>query len=68
MRPGSALPRLETTESRGGVPDGAWWLRSRTIAAGLPALLSAPGPSDRGVTARIVAGPGPPGAASSRTG
>ncbi|WP_408052605.1 DUF5994 family protein [Streptomyces sp. HO565] len=60
--------RLKTTESREGVLDGAWWLRSRTVAAGVPALLSALGPSDRGVTTRIVAAPDPPGAASSRTG
>lgn len=33
--------RLETTESREGVLDGAWWPRSRDIAAELPALLSA---------------------------
>ena len=33
--------RLETTESREGVLDGAWWPRSRDIGAELPALLSA---------------------------
>ncbi|MCG8966283.1 MULTISPECIES: DUF5994 family protein [Streptomyces] len=41
VRPGTALLRLETTESREGVLDGAWWPRSRDIAAELPALLSA---------------------------
>lgn len=33
--------RLETTEAREGVLDGAWWPRSRDIGAELPALLSA---------------------------
>ncbi|MYV41014.1 hypothetical protein GT030_19600 [Streptomyces sp. SID1328] len=41
VRPGCALLRLETTESRKGVLDGAWWPRSRDIGAELPALLSA---------------------------
>lgn len=41
VRPGCALLRLETTESREGVLDGAWWPRSRDIVAELPALLSA---------------------------
>ncbi|MFF3513865.1 DUF5994 family protein [Streptomyces sp. NPDC002573] len=41
VRPGSALLRLETTASREGVLDGAWWPRSRDIGAELPALLSA---------------------------
>lgn len=41
VRPGCALLRLETTESREGVLDGAWWPRSRDIGAELPALLSA---------------------------
>ncbi|MCF4139131.1 DUF5994 family protein [Streptomyces sp. Tue 6430] len=41
VRPGSALLRLETTASRDGVLDGAWWPRSHDIAAELPALLSA---------------------------
>jgi hypothetical protein len=40
-RPGCALLRLETTESRKGVLDGAWWPRSRDIGAELPVLLSA---------------------------
>lgn len=41
MRPGYALLRLETTESREGILDGAWWPRSRDIGAELPALLKA---------------------------
>ncbi|MET4656482.1 hypothetical protein ABID80_000174 [Streptomyces sp. PvP037] len=41
VRPGCALLRLETTASREGVLDGAWWPRSRDIGAELPALLSA---------------------------
>ena len=41
VRPGCALLRLETTESREGVLDGAWWPRSRDIGAELPELLSA---------------------------
>lgn len=41
VRPGCALLRLETTESREGILDGAWWPRSRDIGAELPALLSA---------------------------
>ncbi|MFJ3337049.1 DUF5994 family protein [Streptomyces sp. NPDC086766] len=41
VRPGSALLRLQTTESREGVLDGAWWPQSRDIGAELPALLSA---------------------------
>lgn len=41
VRPGCALLRLETTESRKGVLDGAWWPRSRDIGAELPTLLSA---------------------------
>ncbi|MEV7977053.1 DUF5994 family protein [Streptomyces sp. NPDC086519] len=41
VRPGCAVLRLETTESREGVLDGAWWPRSRDIGAELPALLSA---------------------------
>lgn len=39
--PGCALLRLETTESREGILDGAWWPRSRDIGTELPALLSA---------------------------
>jgi uncharacterized protein DUF5994 len=41
VRPGSALLRLETTRSREGVLDGAWWPRSRDIGAELPALVTA---------------------------
>ncbi|MFH9041833.1 DUF5994 family protein [Streptomyces sp. NPDC017966] len=41
VRPGCALLRLETTASREGVLDGAWWPRSRDMGAELPALLSA---------------------------
>ncbi|WP_222443368.1 DUF5994 family protein [Streptomyces misionensis] len=41
VRPGQALLRLETTASREGVLDGAWWPRSRDIAVELPALVSA---------------------------
>jgi hypothetical protein len=39
-RPGTALLRLETTTSREGALDGAWWPRSRDIDAELPALVS----------------------------
>ncbi|MFI2206946.1 DUF5994 family protein [Streptomyces sp. NPDC020192] len=41
VRPGCALLRLETTASREGVLDGAWWPRSHDIGAELPALLDA---------------------------
>ncbi|MFF5407037.1 DUF5994 family protein [Streptomyces misionensis] len=41
VRPGCALLRLETTASREGVLDGAWWPRSHDIGAELPALLEA---------------------------
>ncbi|TPQ20741.1 DUF5994 family protein [Streptomyces sporangiiformans] len=41
VKPGCALLRLETTQSREGVLDGAWWPRSRDIGAELPDLLSA---------------------------
>lgn len=41
VKPGTALLRLETTASREGILDGAWWPRSRDIAAELPALVSA---------------------------
>jgi hypothetical protein len=40
-RPGTALLRLETTGSRQGALDGAWWPRTRNIAAELPALVAA---------------------------
>jgi len=41
VRPGTALLRLETTRSRQGTFDGAWWPRSRDVATELPALVSA---------------------------
>ncbi|MFF7792905.1 DUF5994 family protein [Streptomyces sp. NPDC007991] len=41
VRPGTAVVRLETTHDRQGVLDGAWWPRSRDIAAELPALITA---------------------------
>ncbi|MBZ4319387.1 DUF5994 family protein [Streptomyces huiliensis] len=40
-RPGTALLRLETTRTREGILDGAWWPRSRDIAAELPGLVAA---------------------------
>ncbi|MEU3337296.1 DUF5994 family protein [Streptomyces sp. NPDC006668] len=40
-KPGTAVVRLETTDDRRGVLDGAWWPRSRDIAAELPALVTA---------------------------
>jgi hypothetical protein len=41
LKPGTAVVRLETTHEREGVLDGAWWPRSRDIAAELPALIAA---------------------------
>ncbi|MGA5067343.1 DUF5994 family protein [Streptomyces exfoliatus] len=41
VRPGTALLRLQTTHSREGVLDGAWWPRSRDIVTELPALIQA---------------------------
>ncbi|MGW6392548.1 DUF5994 family protein [Streptomyces sp. NPDC055103] len=41
VRPGTALLRLQTTHSREGVLDGAWWPRSRDVATELPALIQA---------------------------
>lgn len=41
VKPGTALLRLETTQSRQGVLDGAWWPRSRDVATELPALITA---------------------------
>ncbi|MET9678495.1 DUF5994 family protein [Streptomyces sp. NPDC006482] len=41
VRPGTALLRLETTHSREGVLDGAWWPRSRDVVTELPALIEA---------------------------
>ncbi|WP_046777759.1 DUF5994 family protein [Streptomyces yangpuensis] len=41
IQPGTALLRLETTQSREGLLDGAWWPRTRDIETELPALISA---------------------------
>lgn len=41
VEPGTALLRLETTQSRQGVLDGAWWPRSRNVTTELPALITA---------------------------
>lgn len=41
IKPGTALLRLETTSSRQGRLDGAWWPRTRDIETELPALISA---------------------------
>ncbi|MFH8387684.1 DUF5994 family protein, partial [Kitasatospora sp. NPDC018058] len=40
-KPGTVLLRLETTQSREGVLDGAWWPHSRDISAELPGLVRA---------------------------
>ncbi|MGW3242370.1 DUF5994 family protein [Streptomyces sp. NPDC001070] len=40
VKPGTALLRLETTQDRQGILDGAWWPRSRDIAAELPSLIA----------------------------
>ncbi|MFF3943143.1 DUF5994 family protein [Streptomyces phaeofaciens] len=40
VKPGTALLRLETTHSREGLLDGAWWPRTRDIETELPALIS----------------------------
>ncbi|MEV7519311.1 DUF5994 family protein [Streptomyces sp. NPDC091371] len=39
IQPGVAVLRLETTRSREGPLDGAWWPRTRDIGAELPALI-----------------------------
>ncbi|MGW7054528.1 DUF5994 family protein [Streptomyces sp. NPDC054888] len=39
VKPGTALLRLQTTHSREGALDGAWWPRSRDVTAELPALI-----------------------------
>ena len=39
VTPGTTLLRLETTQSRQGVLDGAWWPRTRDIEIELPALI-----------------------------
>ncbi|GLV82454.1 hypothetical protein Slala03_21430 [Streptomyces lavendulae subsp. lavendulae] len=41
VEPGAALLRLETTQSRQGLLDGAWWPRSRDVTIELPALITA---------------------------
>lgn len=41
VRPGTALLRLETTHSRQGVLDGAWWPRTRHVEQEVPALVAA---------------------------
>lgn len=41
VKPGTALVRLVTTETREQVLDGAWWPRSRDIGAELPSLITA---------------------------
>ncbi|MEV6393551.1 DUF5994 family protein [Streptomyces sp. NPDC051907] len=41
VKPGTALLRLETTQSRQGLLDGAWWPRSRDVTIELPALITA---------------------------
>jgi hypothetical protein len=41
VKPGTALLRLETTRTRARILDGAWWPRSRDIAAELPSLITA---------------------------
>ncbi|MER6300836.1 DUF5994 family protein [Kitasatospora sp. NPDC001539] len=40
-KPGTVLLRLETTQSREGVLDGAWWPRSRDVDSELPGLVRA---------------------------
>ncbi|MGW7443250.1 DUF5994 family protein [Kitasatospora sp. NPDC054795] len=40
-KPGTVALRLETTRSREGVLDGAWWPRSRDIGTELPDLVRA---------------------------
>ncbi|MGX2998785.1 DUF5994 family protein [Streptomyces sp. JNUCC 64] len=40
IAPGTTLLRLETTRSRQGILDGAWWPRSRNVETELPALIS----------------------------
>ena len=40
-RPGTVLLRLETTRSREGALDGAWWPHSRNVGAELPGLIRA---------------------------
>lgn len=40
IKPGTALLRLETTSSRQGRLDGAWWPHTRDLETELPALIS----------------------------
>ncbi|GAA2740654.1 hypothetical protein GCM10010440_08600 [Kitasatospora cinereorecta] len=40
-KPGTVLLRLESTQSRESVLDGAWWPRSRDAGAELPGLMRA---------------------------
>ncbi|MFI9360339.1 DUF5994 family protein [Kitasatospora sp. NPDC053057] len=40
-KPGTVVLRLETTQSREGALDGAWWPHSRNIGAELPGLVHA---------------------------
>ncbi|MDX3525003.1 DUF5994 family protein [Streptomyces sp. ID05-39B] len=40
VKPGTALLRLETTRSREGLLDGAWWPHTYDIETELPALIS----------------------------
>lgn len=39
IQPGAAVLRLETTRSREGLLDGAWWPRTRDVGTELPALI-----------------------------
>ncbi|MET8678240.1 DUF5994 family protein [Streptomyces sp. NPDC004647] len=41
VEPGTAVLRLETTSTRQGILDGAWWPHSRDIGAELPGLITA---------------------------
>jgi hypothetical protein len=41
ITPGAAVLRMETTSSRVGLFDGAWWPRSRAIETQLPGLIVA---------------------------
>ncbi|WP_327668107.1 MULTISPECIES: DUF5994 family protein [unclassified Streptomyces] len=41
VRPGTALLRLETTQSRQGILDGAWWPRTRDVEKEIPPLVAA---------------------------
>ncbi|MFF1833558.1 DUF5994 family protein [Streptomyces sp. NPDC058231] len=41
ITPGVAVLRMETTSSREGTFDGAWWPRSRDVASQLPLLIDA---------------------------